>query len=81
MPQLTSKPSAQKRIGLLLSSCAVMLTGCTASLPQCQPVSQPLPVRPSLTTPLPQQSYLANARANTQQWQSELMATPMMSKP
>ena len=50
----------------------VLLTGCGATLPTCEPVSQPLPAPPSISTPLPQVSYSLTAAESLQTWRQKL---------
>ena len=53
----------------------VLLTGCGATLPTCEPVSQPLPAPPSISTQLPQVSYSLTAAENLQTWRQKLTGT------
>ena len=53
----------------------VLLTGCGATLPTCEPVSQQLPAPPSISTPLPQASYSLTAAESLQTWRQKLTAT------
>ena len=53
----------------------VLLTGCGATLPTCEPVSQPLPAPPSISTQLPQVSYSLTAAESLQTFRQKLMAT------
>ena len=64
-----------KKTQLLLLLPPVLLTGCGATLPTCEPVSQPLPTPPSISTPLPQASYSLNAAESLQTWRQKLTAT------
>ena len=68
-----------KKTPLLLLLLPVLLTGCGATLPTCEPVSQPLPAPPSISTPLPQVSYSARAQRNISGWQNKLTGTLLMS--
>ena len=52
----------------------VLLTGCGATLPTCEPVSQPLPAPPSISTQLPQVSYSLTAAESLQTWRQKLTA-------
>ena len=54
-------------------------TGCAATSPTCEPVSQPLPAPPSISTPLPQASYSLTAAESLQTWRQKLMDTLPMS--
>ena len=64
-----------KKTLLLLLLLPGLLTGCGATLPTCEPVSQPLPAPPSISTPLPQASYSLNAAESLQTWRQKLMVT------
>jgi curli biogenesis system outer membrane secretion channel CsgG len=55
----------------MLAGCATSSVKPTSALPQ-------LPPPPSVTTPQPPTSYSASAASDTQSWQQELMATPLM---
>ena len=64
-----------KKTLLLLLLPPVLLTGCGGTLPNCKPVSQPLPAPPSISTQLPQASYSLTAAESLQTWQQKLTAT------
>ena len=64
-----------KKTLLLLLLLPVLLTGCGATLPTCEPASQPLPAPPSISTQLPQASYSLNAAESLQTWRQKLTAT------
>ena len=64
-----------KKTLLLLLLLPVLLTGCGATLPTCEPVSQPLPAPPSISTQLPQVSYSLTAAESLQTFRQKLMAT------
>ena len=68
-----------KKTLLLLLLLPVLLTGCGATLPTCEPVSQPLPAPPSISTQLPQASYSLNAAESLQTWRQRLTGTLQMS--
>ena len=68
-----------KKTLLLLLLLPVLLTGCGATLPTCEPVSQPLPAPPSISTPLPQASYSLTVAESLQTWRKKLMDTLPMS--
>ena len=57
----------------------VLLTGCGATLPACEPVSQPLPAPPSISTQLPQVSYSLTAAESLQTWRQKLTVMLQMS--
>ena len=57
----------------------VLLTGCGATLPACEPVSQPLPAPPSISTQLPPVSYSLSAAESLQTWRQKLTGTLQMS--
>ena len=79
--QQSEKPKrARLKTNAMLTACALSLTGCGAILPTCPTESATLPVRPSISTPLPQQSYLESAQRDIQSWRSRLQATPAMSE-
>ena len=63
-----------KKTLLLLLLLPVLLTGCGATLPTCEPVSQPLPAPPSISTPLPQASYSLTVAESLQTWRQKLTA-------
>ena len=71
--------SKLKKTLLPLLPLPALLTGCAATLPPCEPVSQPLPAPPSISTPLPQESYSARAQRNISGWQNKLTGTLLMS--
>lgn len=64
-----------KKTLLLLLLPPVLLTGCGATLPACEPVLLPLPAPPSISTQLPQVSYSLTAAENLQTWRQKLTAT------
>ena len=74
-------PLKNKRalLALLLLPLA-MLAGCASN--SVKPTSElpQLPPPPSETTPQPQTSYSDSAATDTQSWQQELMATPLMQE-
>ena len=77
----SKKPKrARLKTSAMLTAFALSLTGCGATLPTCPTESAVLPVRPSISTPLPQQSYLESAQRDIQNWRARLQATPAMSK-
>lgn len=55
------------------------LTGCAATCPTPEPVSPKLPSRPSVSTPIPSESYTESARQNSSKRQQRRMATQVMS--
>ena len=67
-----------KKTLLLLLLPPVLLTGCGATLPTCEPVSQPLPAPPLMSTQLPAQSYSLSAQQKLRSWHERLMGTQMM---
>lgn len=80
---LPSKKPKRVRLktSAMLTLCVLSLMGCGATLPTCPSESAVLPVRPSISTPLPSQGYSSAAYDDIQSWRRELMATPLMSKP
>ena len=68
-----------KKTPPLLLLLPVLLTGCGATSPVCPPVSSPLPAPPSISTPLPQESYSERAAQKLQRWREQLTATQLMS--
>jgi len=72
---------ARRCCAVILSSYALSLTAC-ASNPQMPPADLPaLPLLPSLSTPLPSESYLKTAAQRMGTWQQRLQGTQLMSKP
>lgn len=72
---------ARRCCAVILTSCALSLTAC-ASNPQMPPADLPaLPLLPSLSTPLPSESYLKTAAQRMGTWQQRLQGTQVMSKP
>ena len=61
-----------KKTLLLLLLLPVLLTGCGATLPTCEPVSQPLPAPPSISTQLPPASYSLTVAESLQTWRQKL---------
>ncbi len=73
--------TARRCCAVILISCALSLTAC-ASNPQMPPADLPaLPLLPSLSTPLPSESYLKTAAQRMATWQQRLQGTQLMSKP
>ena len=62
-----------KKTPLLLLLLPVLLTGCAATSPTCEPVSHPLPDPPSISTQLPQASYSLTVAESLQTWRQKLM--------
>lgn len=81
MQPYDNRKSALLKTSAMLTACALSLMGCGATLPTCPTESAVLPVRPSISTPLPQQSYSITAHDDIQTWRKRLQATPLMSKP
>lgn len=80
--QQCSKPNrARLKTSAMGIACVLSLMGCGATLPPCPAASAVLPVRPSISTPLPQQSYSINAADDIARWRAQLKATQVMSKP
>ncbi len=72
---------ARRCCAVILTSCSLWLTGC-ASNPQMPSADLPaLPPPPSLSTPLPSESYLKTAAQRMGTWQQRLQGTQMMSTP
>lgn len=79
MPQNSVKPPWAKMplaLVLLLSGCAAPSVSPPVAI-QC-PAPPPIP---ALSQPLPAQSYSLSVQQSIKRWESELMATPPMSKP
>jgi hypothetical protein len=77
MPPVT----ARRCCAVILTSCSLLLTAC-ASNPQMPAADLPqLPPPPSLSTPLPSESYLKTAAQRMGTWQQKLQGTQLMSKP
>ena len=60
---------------LLLVLPAALLTGCAAPSTHSAPACPALPLPPSLSEPIPQQSYSDSVRALLQTWQQKLTPT------
>ena len=75
-------PEPVKRFcALKLTICAVSLTACgTKTLPPPD-YSPQLPPAPSLSTPLPSESYSTTAARRMESWSQKLMATQVMRAP
>lgn len=72
----SNKPSNALRKTLLpLLLPAALLTGCATPSTPSVPASPALPLPPSLSEPIPQQSYSDSVRALLQTWQQKLMPT------
>ena len=77
MPPVT----ARRCCAVILTTFSLFLTAC-ASNPQMPPADLPaLPPLPSLSTPLPSESYLKTAARRMGTWQQTLQGTQLMSKP
>lgn len=59
----------------------LLLMACASNSPLPVAVSPRLPSPPSLSTPLPQQTYSSSARTDIERWQSKLTDTSLMSAP
>lgn len=71
---------ARRCCAVILTSCAMSLTAC-ASNPQMPPADLPaLPPLPSLSTPLPSESYLKTAAQHMEKWLQKLKDTQLMSR-
>lgn len=69
---------ARRCCAVSLMTCALSLTAC-ASNPQMPPVDLPLlPPPPSLSTPLPSESYLETAAQRMRIWRQRLMGMQLM---
>ena len=66
---------------LKLTICAVSLMACGTNPPKPPADSLQLPPPPSLSTPLPSESYLTTAAQRMQGWSKKLMGTQVMSEP
>jgi len=77
MKRLQKLSNALRKTLLLLLLPAALLMGCATPSTSSAPVSPTLPLPPSLSEPIPQQSYSDNVRALLQTWQSKLMPTPV----
>lgn len=60
---------------------ALSLTGCATPSTPSAPSSPTLPPPPSLSQPIPQQSYSERARTNIEAWQRRLTDTRLISEP
>nr|MCA1066809.1 hypothetical protein [Delftia acidovorans] len=73
--------TARRCCAVIVTSCSLWLTAC-ASNPQMPPADLPaLPPLPSLSTPLPSESYLKTAAQRMGAWQQRLQGTQLMSRP
>ncbi len=78
--QQSEKPKrARLKTSAMLMLCALSLLGCGATSPKCPTESAVLPVRPSISTPLPQQSYSITAHDDIQSWRRRLKDTQLLS--
>ena len=59
----------------------LLLSGCAATCPPCEPALPTLPPPPALTQPLPSESYLLNAEKRIETWRARLKAMPTTSEP
>jgi len=66
---------------LKLTVCTVFLTACATKTPTPPAASLQLPPAPSLSTPLPSESYSTTAARRMQSWSQKLMATQVMREP
>ena len=80
MPGLTHKREKRDLKGtwLLLS---LLLAGCATTSVPCKPDTPQVPSPPSLTQPLPSESYSAGAERLIAEWRKSLTDTPLMSRP
>ena len=60
---------------------ALSLTGCATPSTPSAPSSLTLPPPPSLSQPIPQQSYSERASTNIEAWWNRLIGTRMMPEP
>lgn len=74
MPQLPVK----SHCAAMLLALALSLPGCATNLPPPTPSLPVLPARPSLTEPLPLQTYSSSAQADMARWRRRLTDTPLM---
>jgi len=75
-------PAPVKRsCALSLITCTVFLTACGTNPPKLPADSLQLPPPPSLSTPLPSESYSTTAAPRMQGWSKKLMGTQVMSAP
>ena len=82
----TNKPlhSAKPHLplhALLLASLPLLLQACAGNSPRVEVASPRLPPPPSLTTPMPSQTYSESARLDIQRWQKRLTGTRLMQQP
>lgn len=66
---------------LSLTTCTVFLMACATKTPKPPADSLQLPPAPSLSTPLPSETYSKTAAQRTQGWSKKLKATRVMSEP
>ena len=59
----------------------LLLSGCAATPPPCEPALPTLPEMPPLIQPLPPESYLLNAEKLIERWRARLNAMPTTSAP
>jgi len=75
-------PALVKRFcALKLTICAMFLTACGTKTPTPPADSLRLPPPPSLSTPLPSESYSKTAARRMDGWSKKLMGTQVMSAP
>ena len=60
---------------------ALSLTACASKPPRLPDDSLQLPLLPSLSTPLPSESYSTTAARRMESWSQKLMATQVMREP
>lgn len=66
---------------LMLMVPVLLLAACASNSPRVEVASPRLPLPPSLTTPMPSQTYSESARLDIQRWQERLTGTQLMRTP
>ena len=71
-------PYVPQRWIMMLTVCALSLSGCATNSPQPAVICPPLPAIPPALTPQPQPTYSEQWRQKVEGWRSSLTATPLI---
>ena len=80
MPPFNKPNNALRKTLLPLLLPAALLTGCATPSTSSAPASPALPLPPSLSEPIPQQSFSERARLNIRTWQQRLTGSTPTGK-